>query len=193
MNSMKLKQDGFRLAVQLSVIIGIVTIALVYILGQTDNRQLFHFARQIGGTGNNIFLLVTNGIIFAWAARKKLRSIIGLTLAMDVGVWLVVQTIKLIPFGEWALRPSGSRGGFPSGHTTHAFAMAFVLTTLFPRLGWLWYICAGIIAWSRVESASHTPLQVMAGVFFGVAIGVICIQYLLKKHAGAAQAADVIS
>lgn len=193
MNLMKLKQAGFRLAFELSVITGAVTIALVYIFGQTDNGQLFHFAIQLGGIGNDIFLLITNGIIFIWAWRKKMPGIIGLTLAMDVGVWLVVQSIKLIPFGEWALRPNGKIGGFPSGHTTHAFAMAFVLTTLFPRLGWLWYTCAGFIAWSRVEAAWHTPLQVTAGVFLGVAIGVIFIQSLLKKYAAVARTTDSVS
>lgn len=193
MNLMKLKNDGFRLAFELAIITGTVTIALVYILGQTDNGQVFHFATQIGGIGNNIFLLATNGIIFVWAWRKKLLAIIGLTLTMDVSVWLVVQSIKLMPFGEWALRPSGVNGGFPSGHTTHAFVMAFALTTLFPRLGWLWYTCAGIIAWSRVESVSHTPLQVTAGVFLGVAIGMSFMQYLLKKYAGGARATDSVS
>lgn len=188
MNLMKLKQPGFRLAFELSAITGAVTIALVYILGQTDNGQLFHFATQLGGIGNDIFLLVTNGIIFVWAWRKKLHGIIGLTLAMDASVWLVVQSIKLIPFGEWALRPNGESGGFPSGHATHAFAMAFALTTLFPRLGWLWYTCAGIIAWSRVASAWHTPLQVTAGVFFGVAVGVIFIQFFLEKYSGVVRA-----
>lgn len=112
---------------------------------------------------------------------------------MDAGVWLVVQSIKLIPFGEWALRPNGVMGGFPSGHTTHAFAMAFALTTLFPRQGWLWYTYAAIIAWSRVEAARHTPLQVTAGVFLGVVIGAIFIQFLLKKYAGMARATEGVS
>jgi membrane-associated phospholipid phosphatase len=108
---------------------------------------------------------------------------------MDAAVWAVVQSIKLIPLGEWALRPNGDIGGFPSGHTTHAFAMAFALTTYFPRFGWFWYLCAGIIAWSRVESAWHTPLQVTGGVFFGIAFGVTFINYLFKKYAGSQHAA----
>lgn len=193
MRSIELKQASFRLAFELSAIIGAITIALVYIWGQTDNGHVFHFATQIGGIGNNIFLLATNGIIFVWAWRRKMPGVIGSTLVMDTGVWLVVQSIKLIPFGEWALRPNGVMGGFPSGHTTHAFAMAFTLTTLFPRQGWLWYICAAIIAWSRVEAVRHTPLQVTAGVFLGVAIGAIFIQFLLKKYAPVARAAESLS
>lgn len=55
MRSMELKQASFCLAFELSAITGAITIALVYILGQTDNGQVFHFATQIGGVGNNIF------------------------------------------------------------------------------------------------------------------------------------------
>jgi membrane-associated phospholipid phosphatase len=185
MNQMDLKQsNGFRLALELSIITGAITIALVYMFGQTGNPQLFTFATQLGGMGNDIFLLATNGIIFAWAWRNNRRGVIGLTLAMDAAVWAIVQSIKLIPFGAWALRPNGDIGGFPSGHTTHAFAMAFALTTIFPRFGWVWYLGAGIIGWSRVESAWHTPFQVTAGVFFGIAVGVTFVKYLLKKYAG---------
>jgi membrane-associated phospholipid phosphatase len=190
MNQILEQSNGFRLALELSVVTGLITIALVYILGQTDNFQLFNFATQLGGIGNDIFLLVTNGIIFIWAWRRNMRGVIGLTLAMDAAIWAIVQSIKLIPFGEWALRPNGDIGGFPSGHTTHAFAMAFALTTLFPRFGWLWYLCAGIIAWSRVESAWHTPFQVAAGVFFGIAVGVMFIRYLLKKYVGLPHTAE---
>lgn len=191
MNQIDLKQsNGFRLAFELAVITGAITIALVYFIGQTDNPQLFNFATELGGIGNDIFLLITNGIIFTWAWRNNRRGVIGLTLAMDAAVWVIVQSIKLIPFGEWALRPNGDIGGFPSGHTTHAFAMAFALTTLFPRLGWIWYLCAGIISWSRVESAWHTPFQVTAGVFLGIAVGVTFIKYLLKKYAGPSHTAE---
>lgn len=175
--------QGVRLACNLSVITGVITIILVYLLGQTDNPWVFNFATELGGMGNDVFLLTTNGIIFTWAWYKNMRGLIGWTLAMDLGVWVIVQSIKLIPFGEWALRPNGDVGGFPSGHTTHAFAMAFILTTLFPRFGWFWHLCAVVISWSRVESAWHTPFQVTAGVFLGIAVGAVFIRYIIKKYA----------
>lgn len=193
MKPMDLKQsNGFRLASELSIITGAITIALVYIIGQTGSPQLFTFADQLGGIGNDIFLLVTNGIIFTWAWRNHMRGVIGLTLAMDAAVWAIVQSVKLIPFGDWALRPNGDIGGFPSGHTTHAFAMAFVLTTIFPRFGWVWYFTAGLISWSRVESLWHTPFQVTAGVFLGIAIGVTFVNYLLKKYADLPHATEQV-
>ncbi|MDU4961744.1 MAG: phosphatase PAP2 family protein [Sporomusaceae bacterium] len=194
MNSLKSQQlNGFRLAWWLSVFTGAVTSGCVYAFGPSGDARLFELATQLGGIGNDLFLLLTNAIIFNWAWRRKLRGVIRLTLFLDIGVWLVVQSVKLIPFGDWALRPNGEIGGFPSGHTTHAFAMAFALTTLFPRYGWFWHLCAGVIAWSRVESDWHSPLQVTAGVFLGIGAGVIFIRSLWKKtavpaeHPGAAK------
>ena len=119
---------------------------------QRQSAEPEWFDGREGGIGNNIF----NGIIFVWVGRQKMPSIIGSTLAMDAGVWLVVQSIKLIPFafGEWALRPNGVMGGFPSGHIGNSI----YLTTLFvvrPRC----------FAWSWVEAARHTPPQVTAFPF----------------------------
>ena len=179
------QSSGFRLALEFSVITGIITIASVYIFGKTGDPQLFQFATQLGGIGNDLFLLLTNALIITWAWRNRIPGVIRLTLAMDAAVWVVVQSIKLIPLGDWALRPSGEVGGFPSGHTTHAFAMAFILTHMFPRFAWFWYLCAGLISWSRVESAWHTPLQVTAGVFFGIAFGITVVGYWRKKYSQA--------
>lgn len=178
---------SFSLAFILSLVTGAITIAAVYLIGQTGSQQLFAFANELGGVGNDIFLVLTNGLIVTWAWRRRMPEIIRLTLAMDALVWIIVQSVKLIPFGYWALRPSGETGGFPSGHTTHAFAMAFLLTVYFPRYAWLWYLCAGVISWSRVESAWHTPLQVTAGVFLGMAIGAAFVTYWLKRYGSAGQ------
>lgn len=176
---------SFRLALMLALATGVVTIASVYLIGKTGGQQLYEFANELGGIGNDIFLVLTNALIIIWAWRKRMPEIIRLTLAMDAMVWIIVQPIKLIPFGEWALRPNGEIGGFPSGHTTHAFAMAFLLTVYFPRYAWLWFFCAGLISWSRVESAWHTPLQVTAGVFFGIAIGAAFVIYWFKRYGSA--------
>lgn len=177
------QSSGIRLAIALSLLTGIITIAMVFLLGRTGNQQLFIFATELGGIGNDVFLICTNGLLITWAWRNQISGVIRLTLIMDAAVWVVVQFIKRLPLGEWALRPSGETGGFPSGHTTHAFAMAFILTSFFPRYGWVWYLCAGVISWSRVESAWHTPLQVAAGVFFGIGFGMVVVNYWLHKYA----------
>lgn len=179
---------NFRRALNLAFLTGAITIATVFLLDRTGISLVFDFATELGGIGNDIFLLSTNALIIGWAWRARVPGVIRQTLLMDAFVWIIVQSVKLLPFGAWALRPTGETGGFPSGHTTHAFAMAFFLTTYFPRLGWLWYSCALLISWSRVESLWHTPLQVMAGVFLGVAIGTFFINQWRRKYYAAPNA-----
>jgi len=56
----------------------------------------------------------------------------------------------------------------PSGHGTTAFATAFAIGALYPRLRvWLWGF-AVVIAVSRVALAAHYPSDVLAGALTGI-------------------------
>jgi undecaprenyl-diphosphatase len=57
--------------------------------------------------------------------------------------------------------------GFPSGHTTTAFALAVVLGFLAPRWFWLGLVYAVSIAASRIIVGAHYPTDVMAGAILG--------------------------
>ncbi len=60
---------------------------------------------------------------------------------------------------------------FPSGHTTASVAIAIVLARRFPRVSWLAYGIAAVIAVSRVIKGSHFPVDVLAGVCLGSLTG----------------------
>ena len=162
--------QNLRLALMAGIGAGFLTAILVLVLGKGTNPHVWKVANFLGGLGNDLFLISTNLLIIGWALRRNLKSLIILILGLDLTVWVLVQTIKLFPFAAWTLRPDGAIGGFPSGHTTHAFAMSFVLTRLFPRFWWLWYSCSTAISWSRVPSNWHTDMQVIAGIFLGLGI-----------------------
>ncbi len=68
-------------------------------------------------------------------------------------------------------RPDGDPTGFPSGHTTFAYALAWLLTQTHPRQAPLWYGVALAIGWSRVEGQAHFPYQVLCGAVLGTVIG----------------------
>ena len=90
--------------------------------------------------------------------------------------FLVSQVCKrLLP---WP-RPSGHPGGFPSGHTMFAFALAWLRAERFPRLAPLFFLVAAAVGWSRVAVNAHFPYQVVAGAVFGLAIGA-CITRLRR-------------
>ncbi|MDR3566015.1 MAG: phosphatase PAP2 family protein [Negativicutes bacterium] len=179
-------QNMFALTINTAFAVGLATALLVLSVGITDNPHISGAADFLGGLGNDLFLLLTNGLLIGWAWRRRLKSIITLTLWLDFLVWLTVQGCKLVATAPWTLRPNGGPGGFPSGHATHSFAMAILLTFFFPRLGWLWYLCAAAISWSRLETFWHNDLQIIAGIILGVTIGWAMLARWLKQPEAAA-------
>ena len=56
---------------------------------------------------------------------------------------------------------------FPSGHTSSSFAAALILTLRHKKIGWLAYIPAVLIAFSRIFLFVHYPTDVLAGILLG--------------------------
>jgi membrane-associated phospholipid phosphatase len=163
-------EDSFSKSLTMALFVGVMTILLVLNVHKSNDAAILAVGDFLGDIGNDLFLSISNLIIIGWAWRKRLKSVIKLTLLLDFLVWVLVQGIKLVKIDSWHLRPNGANGGFPSGHATHAFGMAFLLTLFFPRFSWLWYVCAVAISWSRVETDWHNGFQVATGVIFGVGL-----------------------
>lgn len=77
--------------------------------------------------------------------------------------------------GGFEFGPSFDSGldSFPSGHSAASFAVATVLARHFPRLRWVVFPTAALIACSRIWRGSHFPTDVMTGVMIGVCVGVL--------------------
>jgi undecaprenyl-diphosphatase len=73
--------------------------------------------------------------------------------------------------------PANGRS-FPSGHAANNMAVATVLLLFFPRRGWLYLPVALLIAYSRIYTGSHWPLDVVAGMLLGIAGGWIATRLL---------------
>jgi undecaprenyl-diphosphatase len=95
---------------------------------------------------------------------------------------LAVQTIKhlvgrprpdLADQGIMNWGPSLKSGydSFPSGHAISAFAMAAVMTAVYPSGRWVWYSLAVLVAFTRVYINAHFPSDVLAGAVLGLLIG----------------------
>jgi membrane-associated phospholipid phosphatase len=65
---------------------------------------------------------------------------------------------------------------FPSGHATTAFALAFAVGALWPRLRVAMLIYALVIAATRLVLLAHHPSDVVAGALLGV-IGAMLVRY----------------
>ena len=88
--------------------------------------------------------------------------------AVGAGSFACVEGLKGLTH---LARPDGAPTGFPSGHTTFSFALAWLLSRAYPRLTPLWYGIAVLIGWSRVEGDAHFPYQVLCGAVFGTLVG----------------------
>ncbi|MDA8229292.1 MAG: phosphatase PAP2 family protein [Desulfitobacterium hafniense] len=61
---------------------------------------------------------------------------------------------------------------FPSGHSTAAFCIATVFSTILPALSILFFLLALLVAVSRVYLGMHYPSDITVGAILGVATAV---------------------
>src|SRR5437016_7602853 len=61
---------------------------------------------------------------------------------------------------------NGSGPSFPSGHVTNNTIIAVYLTLFYRRRGWLYWIVAAAVGYSRIYLGAHWPRYVMENQFF---------------------------
>jgi undecaprenyl-diphosphatase len=83
------------------------------------------------------------------------------------------------------VKKTPNRGkSFPSSHAANCFALATVVSAFYRRRGWIAFVPAAIVAFSRMYVGVHWPIDVLAGCLIGVLCGLGSV-FLLKtlwKH-----------
>lgn len=69
---------------------------------------------------------------------------------------------------------------FPSSHAVNNFAVAFYIYKLFPKLKWIVFIVASLMAFSRPYVGVHYPSDIFVGAIIGIGIGYIYALITLK-------------
>jgi undecaprenyl-diphosphatase len=67
---------------------------------------------------------------------------------------------------------------FPSGHAANNMAAATVLICFYRRWGWFYLPIALLIAYARIYTGAHWPLDVAAGILVGVAGGWLAVKIM---------------
>jgi undecaprenyl-diphosphatase len=69
--------------------------------------------------------------------------------------------------------PVESGRSFPSSHTANTMCLAMLTALFYPRRGWLAFVPALLVAYSRIYTGSHWPSDVLASLFLGAGIGLL--------------------
>jgi undecaprenyl-diphosphatase len=72
---------------------------------------------------------------------------------------------------------------FPSGHAASAFAFATGITRDLPTVGIPIYAAAAVVAYSRVHTGVHYPLDVIVGAVVGGALSPVATTWLERRRA----------
>lgn len=139
--------------------------------GRIPGRIISEAGQVLSTQVNTALIALSFLTLFAVAIwRRKAHG-------MGVAWWAFDALLSTIVFVDGTKqiinmpRPNKGHWGFPSGHTSFAFSLAWLMFELNPWLGAVFFVTAGAIGWSRVEVNAHFPYQVIAGGLFGIAIG----------------------
>lgn len=127
-----------------------------------------------------ITYIVLIGIMIAYGGKRgriaAVMVILLVTVCDQTGARLLkelVERVRPCNFLPDALTPIGPEGtwSFPSNHALNNFAVAMFFTILYPKLKWVLFITATLIAISRVYLGLHYPSDILGGAIIGAAIG----------------------
>ena len=120
-------------------------------------------------------------IILSWIItkqRKVLRRLIFLYAIQSAVIYslkFLIQRQRPFLFLEMASKLSKGPGeildpSFPSAHAAFSFMMATLLSYWFPRYWIIFFIIAGVIAWTRIYLGLHYPTDIIAGGILGYGV-----------------------
>lgn len=74
--------------------------------------------------------------------------------------------------------PPPHGNSFPSGHAANNFALATVLTLFYRRWGWIAFLPAALVSYSRIYVGSHWPLDVVVSCLLGAGLACVVVAAL---------------
>ncbi len=166
------------LVMQILIDIDYYLFSLINNLPRTSFLNVFFSFFSGIGTFGLVWLVIA--IVFViWEETRNKRELLSLLTGLLLS-YLIVEVIfknlvkRMRP--EFVLPAivvgaNSNSYSFPSGHTTIAFACAYILAAGHRKYRLVFYLLAALISFSRVYLGSHYPIDVVAGILVGLLIG----------------------
>lgn len=160
---------------------------LLWIQNNIRNDILTPFMRGITFLGEAGWFWILLTVIFL--LKRKYRSV-GIASGIALFGSLILNNLilknvvgRIRPYevidGLRLIGHQASDASFPSGHSAASFAAATAFFLMLPkRIGVLFIILAGLIAFSRLYIGIHYPTDVIFGIFDGILLGFCAVRFV---------------
>ncbi len=159
-----------------------IDLSIFYFFNYTLSSGLLDKFFSIITNVNNWYIayVILLGISFTKGGTKGKLAVLGIILLIIVTDQTGYRLLKEYfarprPCNALTdvLTPLGCTGSFsfPSNHALNNFAAAMFFYRLFPKLKWVLFITASLVAISRVYLGLHYPSDIFGGAVIGLAFG----------------------
>lgn len=169
-------------------------VAVFEAIAATPTPRLDHVFRRISRAADHSKLWALSSVVLATAGGASGRRAAANGLA-SVGLTSAVTNLALKPLANRSRPdrdthrvPSARRvttpqsTSFPSGHSASAFAFATGVAAESPQAGIPLSLVASLVAYSRVHTGVHYPLDVVAGSVTGTALAPFAVAALNRRR-----------
>ncbi|MGG1556468.1 undecaprenyl-diphosphatase [Paenibacillus ferrarius] len=131
------------------------------------------------------------GVVVYWFTRQEkhrrmvAQSLFSATIALAISGILGHFFYRDRPFVTHAvlqLIPHSANASFPSDHATAAFVIATSIWIFSRRSGYIWFLLAASIAFSRIWTGVHYPSDIISGAVIGVLTALLVNQFFLRSE-----------
>jgi membrane-associated phospholipid phosphatase len=134
------------------------------------SRAADHSKLWFGAAG----VLVASGARGRRAAARGLASVVVTSSVVNLALKPLGarrrpdRALHRVPIGRYVDMPRST--SFPSGHSASAFAFASGVGHAYPAAGVPLHVAAALVAYSRVHTGVHYPIDAIAGAVLGGAL-----------------------
>jgi len=149
---------------------------LIFVLGAAAAAVCFYFWKKDKKLGSFIFLWVAGTTVFSYTVKILIN-------------WLMFRPRPFAALGgvHQLVLKSPFDNSFPSGHATAAFAIALPLLFFLLQqgkngkiFGIIFLISATLVAFSRIASGIHYPIDILGGVLVALLVSLSSARILKR-------------